>query len=211
MRIRILLVIFASLFVIDSWAQALPRVEILGQSQTQAWFNVLDLPVYQGRFILGTGFYQWAEPDNEIWSEDVLETVGNVPPYLPEDIEVVIATIGTPPPFGNYFESISDLTRQIKSFYPNIERILLMPLVSGPNGSLCMVNGQIVKSTMNRATIERVATQISLRDSKVELGPVLEVFDCSEFRDVMGHVLFTSSQNFAVQMTNYFFSLGLLR
>lgn len=192
----------------SGFAQALPRVEILGQSQTQSWFNLLELPVYQGRFVLGTGFYQWAEPDNEIWDDRPLTVGDATPPYFPDQIEIVIATIGSPPATGGYAASMQSLISQIKQFYPNVQRILLMPLVSGPAGRLCMVDGQVVASTLNRAAIERSVNEIAARDATVEKGAILEVRNCNEFSDSMGHVSFSEAGRLAQVMTSYYFSLG---
>ena len=67
--------------VLGAQAAGLPRIEILGQSQTLGWFEQLEIPVYQGRFVLGSGFYQWAEPEHSIWQTEV-STVNGVRIFL---------------------------------------------------------------------------------------------------------------------------------
>ena len=82
-------------------------------------------------------------------------------------------------------EALSASLRNIRTTWPTIEDIVVVPIVGGPNHSICtMPDGREVDATRMHGVLEAV-----IDDSDgIIAGPDLLVSTCEHFRDGMGHL-----------------------
>ena len=177
---------------------------ILGFSQTRQW--AIDSPVFQQIVgdaqweFLGSGdISSWANPSFSGWNNQPLS------PCAAGDPDRVVLTISgaikTP-----WVQKITEAVATIRSKYPQVESIVLQPVVGGPDDGLCFFQGSQIRASVNNPVITDAITDVVAADSgNVIAGPDPEVQNCSMYRDRTGHLRVPQGQDYIGQILgNYY-------
>lgn len=184
--------------------------EVLGQSQTTQWGPYYKSPGWQFRIVTGSGYMNWMNSTDKIWSSPEKLYSSDGTPVLPyADIERVIITVGKSPQdvgvTGTY-ESLLDKTiATVRLKYPNVKEIRLQPLAAGPNKAICTSGGQNVLTTVNLPAIEKAIATLTAKYTDVTAGIVPLVDNCNEFADSTGHLTDPAGrQDIAAKVTTFY-------
>jgi hypothetical protein len=166
--------------------------EVIGFSQTREWF--LDVPqfeqtvgndAWQLLWASGADVEQWADPAFAGWTAPKQSScTANSQPN-----RVVLTITG-----GN--GNVSDVSwwttviRQAivttRSKYPSVTRVLLQPVIGGPQHAICTYSGVVVQASFNHPYIDQAIANLVGGDVAAGMSP--EVRTCADYRDSRGHI-----------------------
>jgi hypothetical protein len=162
---------------------------VLGFSVTVQWFwdGGFEALVPDNRWeLLASGGYdlhRFADPSDPIYHDGVRvqSSCGT-----PTRAFLQIAYLGFEHATNEQIAAgLSAAIRNIRSTWPTIEDIVVMPIVGGPNHSVCtMPDGRVVDATKMHTPLDEVIADAD----GIVVGPDLLVSTCEHFRDGMGHL-----------------------
>ena len=165
--------------------------QVIGFSQTNQWFSGspdFEEVVNDGRWQLlwkgGSSIDLWADPEFAGWSQALVSPCAR----RSGSPDRVVLTISGDRQLNPevWAAQIQEAIYTVEEFYPRIRQIVLQPVVGGPDDSLCRRNRTPVRATVNHPVIDEAIQQVV--GGKVVAGFSPEVMDCSDYRDVKGHL-----------------------
>jgi hypothetical protein len=197
---------------------ALVCTEMLGFSQTgniwslqrspnDAFESVVDGTRYQARIVDGGAVWRWADPTFSGWSGspispctanafapdraivDVTESfwIGDVCGSHPFDD----CSAGADTSVARVTRDIRAVVATIRSIYPSVRQIILMPMVGGPpGGGQCLIAGHPIRAIQNAPLIAQAIAQVA-NGVDILATPQWGVRDCYDFYDdgqYVGHL-----------------------
>lgn len=174
--------------------------QVIGYSQVNQWYvqgnfeSYVDDARWQLLYNGGAGVDMWQDPDYRGWSNALISpcAVGSDGPD-----RVLLSVSG---PYGDdedaWVEAIRATLATLRTKVPaaTLERIVLQPVVGGPNHQTCLFNGQQVRASWQHAHIDNAIAVVVQGDPRVVAGMSPEVGDCSEYADAKGHFTSAGSQ-----------------
>jgi hypothetical protein len=168
---------------------------IYGYSITEQWFNdggtfetwVAD-DEWELRWYPGGFLWKWAEwPWFQGWTEPILSPCAanaETPQQVIFDIAVIDDHDPTP---EDIYENIEIVVARLRATHPGA-KIILHPIVGGPNHQLCYVDGSLVAPTHYHPILDTLIGR-AVTEGLVDGATISpEVGDCSWFIDWLGHL-----------------------
>jgi hypothetical protein len=170
--------------------EAFTCTQVIGFSQTRQWYEDSDFEALIGdsRWQLlwapGASIGSWANQNFDGWSQPVesqcVERSGN-----PDRVLLTISGSREADP-SSWAAHIRAAIATLRSKHPDVEQVLLQPVVGGPDDEVCSVDGQDVRASMNQPVIDEAIT--ALVEGNIRAGASPEVRTCSDFEDAKGHL-----------------------
>ena len=165
--------------------------QVIGYSQVNEWYNAdgnfeatVDDGAYQLLWNGGAGVDQWQMDDYQGWDNELVSPC-TTNADAPE--RVLLSVSG---PFGDdeaaWAEAIEATLTQIRLRIPSVERIVLQPVVGGPDHATCQVGGQDVRASWQHAHIDNAIADVVGGSIVAGLSP--EVETCEDYEDALGHL-----------------------
>lgn len=163
--------------------------EVIGFSQTQEWYEdggfeqLVDAQAWQLRWQGGAFITKWADPDFEGWQPDRLFHDCAAGPA--DRVVLTISATG---------QDVQDVVDQIRLALATVEdkhpgaAIVLQPLVGGPDGETCTVDGHTVRASRTAPMIAEAVAEIVAEDAEYIAGPNPTVASCDQYTDSVGHI-----------------------
>jgi len=175
--------------------QTFTCTEVLGFSQSWEWFTGRSLSAsrgnitvepddfldgWQGRFQFGSSVELWKAADFQGWEGTYLS-----PQMCPrEDVgRIVFNVSGAARDASAWADDIGTVAALIKAKYPSARRIVMVPVVGGPEGQC-----QDVRAAQNHPTVVAAIAMVTAADDRVAAGPSPTLSDCSHYADRLGHL-----------------------
>lgn len=168
---------------------------VIGYSQVKQWYTHFEKRVDNGRWELlwngGAGVDKWSNPDYKGWSNRIVSPTSR---RSGNPDRVVLSVSG---PFGTnvnmWVRKIQESVKNIRDKYPNVRRIVLLPVVGGHDHHECprpKGGGGSVRAARQHPYIDKAIAKVVATDPKrqVVAGISPEVPDCKGFRDNVGHL-----------------------
>lgn len=168
---------------------------VLGFSQTRQWYAardgggfeaVLDGDRWELFYHLGAGITLWADPNSRMWTQSDLWSPCSLRSGDPDRVLLTISTDTYLPDVAAWVSYISRAVSTIRSKYPNVREIILQPVVGGPDGGRCELDGATVRATFNHPYIAMAIEKMV--DRGVVAGASPEVRSCADYQDSAGHL-----------------------
>lgn len=165
--------------------------QVIGFSQSSEWYQtagVFESGVGDARWQLlwnpGGGVDRWQDPDYVGWSNALVSPCaqGSAAP------DRVLLTISGP--FGAdeqaWADAIQATLDQIAIELPSAQKVLLQPVVGGPQEQDCFFQGNLIRASWQHHHIDNaIATLVG---GSVAAGASPEVQSCDEYEDQQGHL-----------------------
>lgn len=168
--------------------------QVIGYSQVNQWYvaGAFESYVEDDRWQLlyngGAGVDMWQDPSYVGWSRALISPC-SARSDRPD--RVLLSVSG---PYGDdevaWAAAIRATIATIRSKIPSASRIVLQPVVGGPNHQTCLLNGNEVRASWQHAHIDNAIAEVVGDASNIVAGMSPEVGDCAEYADAKGH--FTS-------------------
>lgn len=178
--------------VTPSRTGAFTCTEVVGFSQTRQWY--LDAPDFEAavgdggwqiRWQRGAAINYWADPAFEGWSVAV-DSPCESGSSSPDRVILTISSKRYEESASTFVPWIRSAVRVVRDRYPDVERIVLQPVVGGPDHAPCIIGGIQVRSTHNHPLVDRAIERVAR--GNVRAGPSPEVRSCSDYSDEDGHL-----------------------
>jgi hypothetical protein len=162
--------------------------QVVGFSQTREWYRYFEEVADNDRWQLvwapGARVQYWGDPEFGGWSHRIDSpcTVGSSDP----DRVVLTISGGFQRDPSRWAHEIRDAIATLRSKYPGLQQILLQPVVGGPEGEVCSVDGEPVRASVNHPVIVRAIASVVGGDVRAGASP--EVAACSDYLDAKGHL-----------------------
>lgn len=186
----------------SGWVQVVPGggggdgftcTQVVGFSQTREWF--LDAPDFEevvgsdGWQLLwrgGAGIDKWANPDFRGWLEPIRSPCASGEDD-PDRIVLTISRQAFESDVEVWAQDIRAAVETTRGKYPNLEEIVLQPVVGGPNHQTCEFQGNPVRASVNHPTIDQAISDV-VGGGDVVAGASPEVRTCEDYEDGVGHL-----------------------
>jgi hypothetical protein len=165
--------------------------QVIGYSQVLQWFRqdmAFESAVGSGHWQLlwhlGGGVDQWRDPEYAGWREPVVSpcTQGSDAPD-----RVLLSVSG---PYGDdvaaWVEAIEATLANIHRRYASVQRIILQPVVGGPQHERCQVGRSQVRASWQQEYIDQAISRVVGGQVVRGLSPVVQ--SCGDYRDRIGHL-----------------------
>jgi len=181
--------------------------EILGFSQTLMWHEtpefqaLIDDARYQMRFRSGGDVDLWADTNADAWSAPVrADCLGGGSPVLctpcaqastaPDRVIFTITLQAYETDQQVWTQKIRAAIATIRHRHPQVEQIVLQPVVGGPGGNPCAFPGapQGVRAAFNHPHIEDAIATVVADSPDLVAGISPRVPSCSGYEDELGHL-----------------------
>ena len=162
--------------------------QVIGFSQTRQWYPQFETLAGDDRWQLmwspGAVIEYWGSPAFGGWSHRIDSPCRD----RSSDPDRVVLTIsgllhGGPSEWSN---EIRQAIATIKSKYPELEQILLQPVIGGPDGEICFVGGDPVRASVNYPVIVQAIASVVGGDVRAGASP--DAAACSDYLDAKGHL-----------------------
>lgn len=179
----------------------------VGQPQG-GWFvtgGVFESIVENARWELlwnsGAGVDRWQAPNYAGWSRPLISPCSNADPDAPD--RIILSISG---PYGEdvdaWVQAIEGTVVQIRTRYPSVRRIVLQPVVGGPQHQTCTRNGTDVRASWQHAHIDQAIARVAGADIQAGASPEVQV--CSDYRDELGHLTVSAAEAVARWLAAYY-------
>jgi hypothetical protein len=189
-------------------AQSFRCTEIVGFSQTLQWYETngfqAEVPDarYQLRFRSGGDLADWANPGFDGWRAPTrAECVGSGPSVLcspcstfstaPDRVILTITLSRYEDGVADWVSGLRAAVATIRRRHPQVERIVLQPVVGGPNDGRCPTPADPqrgVRAAYNHPRIDEAIAIVERDAPDLEAGPSPEVRTCGDYEDQVGHL-----------------------
>ena len=191
----------AALFAALTAASALPYraegagvftcTQVIGFSQTQEWYagdptfeSTVDDARWQLLYNFGAGINQWADPGYSGWSQGIVSPC-SAGSSAPDRIVLNISGDSRTP--SEWATAIEAAISTVYAKYPALQRIVLQPVVGGPNNQLCPDGGGgYIRASVNNIAIDEAIPMVV--GGQTVAGPSPEVMSCTDYVDSVGHL-----------------------
>jgi hypothetical protein len=194
--------------------------QVIGYSQVGAgnggWYvtdGVFESIVPNAKWQLlwnsGAGVDRWQDPNYSGWTNKLISPcpiVSNAP------TRVVLSVSG---PYGSneaaWADAIDATIDTIRQKLPTVQRIILQPVVGGPEHDSCYSDGQLVRASWQHKHIDNaiaaVVTRRAGEEIEVHPGYSPEVRDCFDYVDALGHLTRAGAAAAGRAVAEYFLQL----
>ena len=167
---------------------------VIGYSQVKQWFMPFERHVDNGKWELlwngGAGVDKWSDPNYKGWDNRIVSPTTQ---RSGDPDRVVLSISG---PYGDkvdlWARKIQETIKNIRAKYPNVQRIVLLPVVGGHNHHACPrpKGSGTVRAAYQHPYIDKAIAKIAATDPKKQIvaGISPETLSCSGFRDNVGHL-----------------------
>ncbi len=167
--------------------------EVIGFSQTRQWFlgapdfeQIVGTDGWQLLWESGAGVDHWADPNYRGWSNAV-DSPCQSGSDDPDRILLTISMQEFQDDVDVWEQNILAAIDTIRDKFPDLEEIVLQPVVGGPDDGLCEFNGAPVRASSNHPVIDAAIAAVVGGD--VIAGDSPEVRACDDYADATGHLL----------------------
>lgn len=200
--VTILVFASAAAFAQSQWT----CTQVIGYSQTAQWFlggdqdgatAAFELAVGDDNWQLqacgGAGVQRWADPEFSCWSSQIRSPCANGT-LAPDRFMISISDGGlADDDVDGWRDAIQGTIDALRINHPQVQLIILQPVVGGPNDGPCFRGGdgppaQQVRATRNHPTIDLAIQQLVGGDVIAGMSP--EVRTCDDYTDGVGHLIF---------------------
>lgn len=166
--------------------------QAIGFSQTRQWY--LDAPDFETTVgsnewqLLwhgGAAVQRWADPDYVGWSEP-LESPCQEGSTAPDRVVLTISGDFQSDP-AVWASDIEAAVNTIRGKYPDLDQIVLQPVVGGPDHEACEADGGTVRASFNHPFIDQGIALVVGGDIVAGASP--EVRSCNDYADAKGHLV----------------------
>ena len=168
--------------------------ELIGFSQTRQW--ALDVAVFQERvgdaswqvrWEPGGAVYKWIDPGYAGW-DGAADSGCSSRAQSPDRVVLTITSQSYETASAPFVRWIEDVIEVVRDRYPSVQRIVLQPVVGGPDDGPCPLGeGREVRATHNHPLIDAAIADVVGGD--VVRGPSPEVRTCADYSDDVGHLV----------------------
>jgi len=164
--------------------------EVIGYSQTREWFttgfqSLAQAGAWQLRAVDGASVDQWASLDFPGWNNSNVTERCAQSASQPDRVVLDIS--------DDYHTDVGWWVQQarlaignVRHNRPSVRQIVLQPVVGGPGGAQCPMNGKINRASFNHPYIDQAIDQLVGGD--VVRGPDPTVSSCADYKDDIGHM-----------------------
>ena len=132
----------------------------------------------------GSGVDLWRDPNFDGWTRKI-ESPCTQRSTDPDRVVFTVSTKGYVSDVNWWATNIAAAANTIRQKYPNVQQIVLQPVVGGPNNGPCFYNGDQVRATFNHPFIDQAIAQLVGGDVVAGMSP--EVRTCADYVDGVGH------------------------
>lgn len=162
--------------------------QVIGFSQTRQWYRAFETTAADDRWQLvwapSAVIQYWAMPAFGGWTHRI-DSPCRDGSSNPDRVILTISGLLDEDP-ADWASDIRQAIDTVRSKYPDIEQILLQPVVGGPDSTVCFVGGDPVRASVNHPVIVKAIE--SLVGGDVDAGAFPEVAACSDYVDAKGHL-----------------------
>jgi hypothetical protein len=166
--------------------------EVIGFSQTAQWY--LDAPDFED--VVGTAGWQllwrtgaaidlWADPNFSGWSAPIESPCADGSD-APDRVVLTISKQVFEDDVTVWTQDILAAVQTVGDKYPDVEQIVLQPVVGGPGHATCIHNGDPVRASVNHPVIDAAIAKAVGGDVVAGFSP--EVRTCDDYQDAIGHL-----------------------
>lgn len=165
--------------------------QVIGFSQTLQWFlagfeRSVDGDRWEVRGDSGTSIDLWGDPDSRAWDSEIrspcLRRSGD-----PDRVVLTVSGFAVGADVARWAGLIERAVAVVREKYPNVEQVVLQPVVGGPGGEECLSpDSAPVRASVQQPFIAQAIAQVAGGD--VVAGPVPEVRSCDDYMDRLGHL-----------------------
>ncbi len=167
---------------------------VVGYSQVAQWYqaggafeSIVDDNRWQLKWTPG-GVDRWSNQDDRAWDAEILSPCSE----RSETPDRILLSISGP--FGAdeeaWAEAIEGALAQLRTHYPSVESLVLVPVVGGPDHRDCVFHGRRVRASWQHAHIDNAIKIVVDRNESGDAvrGISPEVRTCDDYRDALGHL-----------------------
>lgn len=184
--------------------------QVIGFSQTSEWFmqGVFEALAGDGYWQLlwasGAGIERWAAPRFVGWSNPVVSPC-RLYSDRPDRVVLNIST-ALSPDVSSWARQIQAAVTNIRERYPDARRIVLQPVVGGPDGGLCLVGEVPVRASRHFPLIVEAIEKVLAEDESGLLaqGAAPTVSTCADYQDRIGHLSAAARGSVALAIGSYY-------
>lgn len=167
--------------------------ELIGFSQTRQW--ALDVAEFQERvgdaswqvrWEPGGAIYKWIDPGYGGW-DGAADSGCSSRARSPDRVVLTITSQSYEAASAPFVRWIEDVIEVVRDRYPSVQRIVLQPVIGGPDDGPCPLgDGREVRAAHNHPLIDTAIANVVGGD--VVTGPSPEVRTCADYSDDVGHL-----------------------
>ncbi|MBW2732839.1 MAG: hypothetical protein JRH20_10645 [Deltaproteobacteria bacterium] len=165
--------------------------QVIGYSQVRQWYadgnfeSYVDATRWQLLWNGGAGVDLWQDPTYLGWSNALVSPCDQ---RADAPDRVLLSISG---PYGDdeaaWAAGIRAAIGTIRSKIPTATRIVLQPVVGGPNHQTCLIDGSEVRASWQHAHVDHAIAEVVGDAADIVAGMSPEVGDCNEYGDAKGH------------------------
>ncbi len=166
--------------------------QIIGYSQTRNWYPFFEQGIDEGAWQLvarsGGVARRWADPGYAGWSNAPSSACAQNS-LAPERIVMDVTRDEYQTDVAVFEQDIRNVIATIRGKYPSVRRIVLEPVVGGPNHTLCppgATGTAAVRASFNHPTIDEAIARVLGGDVIRGADPVVR--SCADYADKTGHL-----------------------